>query len=148
MSKSIPLCQGIVYHAYKQDGAGSLFLDYKQERMVEAHRERAIADSQGDAHDRRGRRGHRAGFVYLYRGFVRDLAHDTEDAAIVSAIVALGQALKLQIVAEGVETTAQQAFLTGLGCDSLQGFLLGRPVPAEKFIEAIGPKLRQAGKPG
>jgi len=81
------------------------------------------------------------------RGFVRDLAQDTEDAAIVSAIIALGQALKLQIVAEGVETTAQQAFLTGLGCDSLQGFLLGRPVPADQFIEAVGPKLRQTGKP-
>lgn len=65
------------------------------------------------------------------RGFVRDLAHDTEDAAIVSAIVALGQTLNLRIVAEGVETAEQQAFLTRLGCDSLQGYLLGRPMTAE-----------------
>ena len=71
------------------------------------------------------------------RGFVRDLAIDTEDAAIVSAIVALGQALKLQIVAEGVETPAQQAFLTGLGCDSLQGFLLGKPMAADKLTEVL-----------
>ena len=65
------------------------------------------------------------------RGFVRDLEHDSDDMAIVSAIVALGQALDLRIVAEGVETPEQQAFLTGLGCDSLQGFLLGHPLPPE-----------------
>ena len=68
------------------------------------------------------------------RGFVRDLEQDSDDAAIVSAIVALGQALGLSIVAEGVETDKQQDFLTRLGCDSLQGYLLGQPVPAEQFM--------------
>ena len=68
------------------------------------------------------------------RGFVRDLEHDSDDAAIVSAIVALGQALGLRIVAEGVETGVQQDFLTQLGCDSLQGYLLGHPLPAERFM--------------
>ncbi|MCT8166497.1 MULTISPECIES: putative bifunctional diguanylate cyclase/phosphodiesterase [unclassified Pseudomonas] len=71
------------------------------------------------------------------RGFVRDLEQDGDDAAIVSAIVALGQALGLRIVAEGVETDGQQAFLTGLGCDSLQGYLLGQPVPAEQFMARL-----------
>ncbi|SOE96653.1 diguanylate cyclase/phosphodiesterase [Burkholderia sp. D7] len=71
------------------------------------------------------------------RGFIRELARDTEDAAIVSAIVALGQTLNLNIVAEGVETLAQQEFLTRLGCDSLQGFLLGRPMSAEHLMETI-----------
>ncbi|MCO5411531.1 putative bifunctional diguanylate cyclase/phosphodiesterase [Ralstonia mojiangensis] len=71
------------------------------------------------------------------RGFVRDLAHDTEDAAIVSAIVALGQTLNLRIVAEGVETAEQQAFLTRLGCHSLQGYLLGRPMTAESLSAAM-----------
>ncbi|MCA3874409.1 MAG: EAL domain-containing protein, partial [Burkholderia sp.] len=69
------------------------------------------------------------------RGFIRDLEHDTEDAAIISAIVALGRALDLKIVAEGVETTAQQQFLTKLGCNSLQGFLLGRRMPADHFAD-------------
>ena len=69
------------------------------------------------------------------RGFVNQLENDNEDAAIVSAIVALAQQLNLRIVAEGVETAAQQKFLTGLGCDSLQGFLLGRPMPATEFLE-------------
>ena len=68
------------------------------------------------------------------RGFVRDLEQDSDDAAIVSAIVALGQALGLRIVAEGVETDRQQDFLTRLGCDSLQGYLLGQPMPADRFM--------------
>ncbi|CAB3810078.1 putative bifunctional diguanylate cyclase/phosphodiesterase [Paraburkholderia fynbosensis] len=71
------------------------------------------------------------------RGFVRDLTSDTEDAAIVSAIVALGQTLNLKIVAEGVETAGQRDFLTRLGCDSLQGFLLGRPMSADDLMEAL-----------
>ncbi|MFJ1302248.1 putative bifunctional diguanylate cyclase/phosphodiesterase [Pseudomonadota bacterium AL_CKDN230030165-1A_HGKHYDSX7] len=72
------------------------------------------------------------------RGFISQLEHDQEDAAIVSAIIALGQKLNLKIVAEGVETAAQQQFLTDLGCDSLQGFLLGKPMPATQFTAAVG----------
>ncbi|CAG9174677.1 putative signaling protein [Cupriavidus pinatubonensis] len=64
---------------------------------------------------------------------MRDLAHDTEDAAIVSAIVALGRTLNLNVVAEGVETPAQRKFLTEAGCDALQGYLLGEPIPALGF---------------
>ncbi|MCO7521006.1 MULTISPECIES: EAL domain-containing protein [unclassified Pseudomonas] len=82
------------------------------------------------------------------RGFVRDLEQDSDDAAIVSAIVALGQALGLRIVAEGVETARQQDFLTRLGCDSLQGYLLGQPVPAEQFmtgLQALRARQQQAG---
>ncbi|WP_432732449.1 EAL domain-containing protein [Jeongeupia wiesaeckerbachi] len=75
------------------------------------------------------------------RGFVNELAHDSDDAAIVSAIVALGQTLNLNIVAEGVETPAQRAFLTRLGCDSLQGFLLGRPVPASEFPRLVADEM-------
>jgi EAL domain-containing protein (putative c-di-GMP-specific phosphodiesterase class I) len=71
------------------------------------------------------------------RGFVRNLAHDSEDRAIVSAIVALGQTLDLKIVAEGVETVAQQEFLTDLGCHSLQGFLFGHPMPPAQFLAAL-----------
>ena len=85
------------------------------------------------------------------RGFVRDLEHDSDDAAIVSAIVALGQALGLRIVAEGVETDVQQNFLTRLGCNSLQGYLLGHPLPAEGFMadiqraeEAVAPDKSRA----
>jgi len=68
------------------------------------------------------------------RGFVRQLQGDTEDAAVVSAIVALGQKLKLKVAAEGVETAEQRSFLTSVGCDSLQGFLLGKPMPPDQFL--------------
>ena len=71
------------------------------------------------------------------RGFVRDLEHDSDDAAIISAIVALGRALGLRIVAEGVETECQRHFLTQLGCDALQGYLLGRPVPADALPASV-----------
>ena len=72
------------------------------------------------------------------RGFIRDLAgRDPDDEAIVSAIVALGQTLDLKIVAEGVETEYQQDFLTRLGCDSLQGFLLAHPMPADQVIDVV-----------
>jgi len=79
------------------------------------------------------------------RGFVRDLSDGTEDAAIVSAIVALGRTLNLRIVAEGVETEMQQDFLTSVGCDALQGYLMGRPMPPEQFLQAIRP-LQEAAR--
>jgi len=67
--------------------------------------------------------------------FINDLIAGSEDASIVQAIIALGQTLNLKVVAEGVETTQQQDFLTELGCDSLQGYLLGRPMTPEQISE-------------
>jgi diguanylate cyclase (GGDEF)-like protein len=69
------------------------------------------------------------------RAFVKELNGDGDDATIVSAIVALAKTLDLKIVAEGVETEAQQAFLTKLGCNTLQGFLLGKPVSAHEAAQ-------------
>lgn len=62
--------------------------------------------------------------------FVHGLPHNVLDASISRAIVTIGHELGLRVVAEGVETTAQAEFLSGIGCDELQGYLLGRPVPA------------------
>ncbi|MFF7710708.1 EAL domain-containing protein [Pseudomonas sp. NPDC007930] len=67
------------------------------------------------------------------RGFIQELGLANEDEAIVSAIIALGRTLGLNVVAEGVETEAQQVLLTRLGCNTLQGYLLGRPVPPEQL---------------
>ena len=78
------------------------------------------------------------------RGFIRDLAQGTEDAAIVSAIIGLGRSMNLHIVAEGVETEKQQTFLTSLGCSALQGFFLGKPMPLDQFNAAIGLRSRAA----
>ncbi|GAB6043562.1 EAL domain-containing protein [Endothiovibrio diazotrophicus] len=68
----------------------------------------------------------------LDRTFVRDLEQDNNDAEICAATVALAHNLGLEVVAEGVETEAQQAFLTELGCDCLQGYRFSRPLPAEE----------------
>ena len=65
------------------------------------------------------------------KSFIRDVLDDPNDAAIVRAIVALGQSLGLTIIAEGVETTAQRDFLARQGCTRYQGYLFGRPVPVE-----------------
>lgn len=67
--------------------------------------------------------------------FINDLIAGSEDASIVQAIIALGQTLNLKVVAEGVETTQQQDFLTELGCDTLQGYLLGRPMTPQQISE-------------
>jgi len=67
------------------------------------------------------------------RSFVRDVLTDPQDAAIARAIVALGQNLGLSVIAEGVETQAQRAFLTEQGCHAFQGYLFSKPVPHEAF---------------
>lgn len=77
------------------------------------------------------------------RAFVRDMSVGNEDSVIVSAIIALAKALGLQVVAEGVETAEQQQFLTGLGCETLQGFLLDRPMTPTQILA----RLEQA-RPG
>jgi len=67
------------------------------------------------------------------RSFVREITNNSEDMAIADAIIALGRALDLTIVAEGVETAEQEALLRAHNCDQVQGYLISKPVPADEF---------------
>lgn len=71
------------------------------------------------------------------QSFVRDITTDSDDAAIASAVIALGQSLHLTVVAEGVETEEQLSFLKKQGCHEAQGYLFSKPVPAEDFAQLL-----------
>jgi len=77
------------------------------------------------------------------QSFVRDITADPNDAAITSAIIAMGHSLRLTIVAEGVETPDQLAFLRERECHKAQGFLFARPMPLEQVAVYLG---EQAGQ--
>ena len=68
------------------------------------------------------------------QSFVRDMTIDSEDAALVAAIIAMGHSLNIPVVAEGIETTEQLDFLTANGCDMGQGFYIGRPLPFAELL--------------
>ncbi|HEY8098259.1 MAG TPA: EAL domain-containing protein [Methylobacter sp.] len=67
------------------------------------------------------------------QSFVCDVSTDTEDRAIISAIISLAKGLGLQTIAEGVETAEQLAFFREQGCDEMQGYLFSKPIPVEQF---------------
>jgi diguanylate cyclase (GGDEF)-like protein len=79
--------------------------------------------------------------IKIDRSFVRDLENSSEDRAIAKAIISMGKALGLTVVAEGVETVEQDAFLRGHECDELQGYLFSRPIPAEAIALLLRPTL-------
>ncbi|MEN5201719.1 EAL domain-containing protein [Pseudomonas wadenswilerensis] len=67
------------------------------------------------------------------QSFIRGLPDDPHDAAIARAIIALGRSMQLTIIAEGVESQAQQQFLAAEGCEQIQGYIVSLPLPAEEF---------------
>jgi EAL domain-containing protein (putative c-di-GMP-specific phosphodiesterase class I) len=71
------------------------------------------------------------------QSFVRDLTTDANDAAIANAIIVLAHSLKLKVIAEGVETPEQEAFLRSRGCDKLQGYLFNRPLSVPQFEQLL-----------
>ena len=76
--------------------------------------------------------------IKIDRAFVINLGRNPQSAAIVRAVIDLGHGLEMSIVAEGVETEAQLAFLAEEGCDAVQGYLIGRPAPIGQFAALVG----------
>lgn len=77
------------------------------------------------------------------QSFVRDITTDPDDAAIARAVIAMAHSLKLKVVAEGVETAEQLAYLTAHRCDKIQGFYFSRPVPADECRPLLGRSLHR-----
>lgn len=75
--------------------------------------------------------------VKLDRAFVSRIDRDPKTRALCESIVGIGRALGMSVVAEGVETSAQLAVLSGFGCDAAQGFLLARPMPLEQLMGVL-----------
>ncbi len=84
--------------------------------------------------------------VKIDRSFIRDLATDANDNAIVTAIIAIARSLKLRVIAEGVETTEQLDFLRSHHCDAFQGFLVSAPVPPQQFVKFLTQSHRPRAK--
>ncbi len=76
--------------------------------------------------------------IKIDRAFVMNLGRTPQSAAIVRAVIDLGHGMNMLIVAEGVETPEQLGFLAEEGCDSVQGYLLGKPLPIEKYDALVG----------
>ena len=78
------------------------------------------------------------------QSFVRDVLSDPNDASIAKTILALGQSLGLNVIAEGVETNAQREFLAGAGCLAYQGYLFSRPLPVAAFEDYVAQRVSEA----
>ena len=76
------------------------------------------------------------------QSFIRDCTHDSNDAEIVRAIIAMARSLKLELIAEGVETKEQLAFLQQLDCHAYQGYLFSPAVPEQAFVQQLGPAVK------
>ena len=71
------------------------------------------------------------------KSFIDGLLADENDSAVASAVISLGQKLNMRVIAEGVETDAQAAFLRDINCDEMQGYLFSKPLPAQEIEDLL-----------
>jgi EAL domain-containing protein (putative c-di-GMP-specific phosphodiesterase class I) len=82
--------------------------------------------------------------IKIDRAFVMNLGRNPQSAAIVRAVIGLGHGLEMSIVAEGVETQEQLSFLAEEGCDAVQGYFIGKPLPIDQYDALIGRPVTNA----
>jgi len=75
--------------------------------------------------------------IKVDQSFIREIPTDADDRAITEAIIGLGKALNLTIVAEGVETPEQEKFLREHSCDEIQGYIFSTPIPGDDFVSFL-----------
>ncbi len=142
-----------VAHALAQTGLGPDLLELEiTESMMMAHPERAAEtlleiremgvhlsiDDFGTGYSSLARlKKFPIESVKIDRSFIGDIANDSDDAAIVSAVIAMAHHLRLNVVAEGVETVEQVHFLRERNCDEIQGYLVSRPVTPEEVSQFV-----------
>jgi len=71
------------------------------------------------------------------QGFVRNIEQDSDNAAIVVAVIAMAEGMDMKVIAEGVETDGQLAFLTNKHCNEVQGYFLSKPLPSAQVVEFL-----------
>ena len=82
--------------------------------------------------------------IKIDQTFISNLEHNPQSAAIIRAVIGLGRSLDLPVMAEGVETKEQLEFLAHEACDEVQGYLMGRPLPIDDYVELVGrPSIAQ-----
>ena len=86
--------------------------------------------------------------IKIDRSFISGLPEDQGDVAILQAIIAMGHSLNLRVLAEGVETEAQETAVTEKACDLAQGYLYHRPMPAENLLEVLNIRADEKRSPG
>ena len=84
--------------------------------------------------------------IKIDKSFISNLRHNNQSATIVRAVIGLARGLDVPVLAEGVETKEQLAFLAKESCDEIQGYLIGRPLPIDEYAAMTGqPSKSRAG---
>lgn len=84
--------------------------------------------------------------IKIDQSFVRDICIEQNGEAIANAVIGLGHSMKMQVIAEGVETAEQVDYLRAHGCDEIQGFYFSRPLPAADFTKLARERIDTAKK--